>query len=54
MNIEEPSAPAGGKIEEEMDEEELLKRAKELSLQEPANVTQEQEKTTTQSWEFFF
>lgn len=36
------------KNEEDMDEEELLKRAKELSLQDPTNILQEQEKEKPQ------
>lgn len=37
--MEEEGEPL--KNEEELDEEELLKRAKELSLQDPANIVQE-------------
>lgn len=37
--MEEENEPL--KNEEELDEEELLKRAKELSLQDPANIVQE-------------
>ena len=42
MHIEEETVPL--KNEEDMDEEELLKRAKELSLQDPVNIAQEQAK----------
>ena len=47
MNMEEESVPF--LKDEDIEEEELLKRAKELSLQEPTNLMQEkQEKETPQ------
>ena len=52
MHIEEETVPL--KNEEDMDEEELLKRAKELSLQDPANIAQEQVKPQPSEEKSFF
>ena len=52
MHIEEETVPL--KNEEDMDEEELLKRAKELSLQDPVNIAQEQAKPQPSEIKLFF